>query len=69
MNIMRRTRFDLPKYEFPLLDESESEQAKQSVLEVIRQIRISMKRRPSLLGGRVSPIWQRTDTNHVSCNA
>ena len=67
MNIMRRTRFDLPKYQFPLL--GESEHAKQSVPELLRQIRSSLKRRPSLRSDRSSTTWQRADTNHVSCNA
>ena len=67
MNIMRRTRFDLPKYEFPLLDD-ESEQAKQSMIELIRYIRASLKRRPSLRNEH-QHIWKGVETNHVSCNA
>jgi len=43
MNIMRRTRFNLPRYKFPLIDDSE--EARQSIADVISHVKESIARR------------------------
>ncbi|KAH8117205.1 hypothetical protein DFH11DRAFT_1541526 [Phellopilus nigrolimitatus] len=47
MNIMRRTRFDLPRYQFPLVDECE--EGKQSIADVLGHMKESFSRRTANL--------------------
>lgn len=43
MNIMRRTRFNLPRYKFPLIDDSE--ETRQSIADVISHVKENIARR------------------------
>lgn len=45
MNIMRRTRFNLPRYKFPLIDDSE--ETRQSIADVISHVKENIARRTS----------------------
>ena len=43
MNIMRRTRFNLPRYKFPLVDNSE--EGRQSIADMLSHVKDSLARR------------------------